>query len=434
MPSLSVWVDNIHAATLSESQNQFSLGYTENWTKNNGFAFSPHLPLDTISSGASVRNFFSNLLPEGQVLEGLTSALQISKYDVFGILSKIGQDCAGALVLLEERNTPESISFNLSTDYTILDEDVLNRRILESNAANTPILFWENIPRMSLPGVQNKLGVYMDDLDRLYLPKSAAPTSHILKPDSVAFTKHRAIAANEYFCMQLAKSIGLDVPDVSYRPIPTPIYLVKRYDRIWTSPNQLIRSHQIDGCQALDLPPSQKYEQEHSHSIKGATLKDIMGLADLCVVPVIAKQRLLQWLIFNYLIGNSDAHAKNIAFLINPYFYLDFKLSTVTGMQVAPLYDLVCGAVYGYEDMAQSIGDETNFALIRHADWKQFCQECQFPFSLLQKIAKELLRKLHSNISNVTIKSLEITKQPIIQEIAQLTLMHAEYLNDSLKI
>ena len=79
----------------------------------------------------------------------------------------------------------------------------------------------------------------------------------------------------------------------------------------------LERSHQIDGCQALNLAPNQKYEQEHPESQLGATAKDIFGLSKICKVPAIAQKEILQLFIYNYLIGNSDAHAKNISFLIN---------------------------------------------------------------------------------------------------------------------
>lgn len=434
MPSLTIWVDNIQAASLYETQDQFSLCYTEQWIAKRGFAFSPHLPINVVSKGAAVRHFFSNLLPEGQVLEGLTTTLQISKYDVFGILGKIGQDCAGALVLLDEGTQPDPLTENVLSDYILLEDAELNRRILESNAANTPVLFWENTPRMSLAGVQNKLGVYMDDLDRLYLPKSAAPTSHILKPDSVEHAKHPAIAANEYFCMVLAKAIGLNVPDVLYKTLPTPVYLVQRYDRIWTSPYRLVRSHQIDGCQALNLPPTQKYEQEYAHASMGATIKDILALAELCVIPAIAQKKLLQWLLFNYLIGNSDAHAKNIAFLINPYSYYRQQISVESGMQVAPYYDLVSGAVYGYQDMAQSIGDETNFALIGYADWKKLSQDSRISFALLQKITKDMLKNLRKVLPKVSSEAYAMTNQSVINKIVCIINTHSEYLEDSLKL
>ena len=86
--------------------------------------------------------------------------------------------------------------------------------------------------------------MYIDTHGELYLPSGGQPTSHILKPDTDSRHKHQWMAANEYFCMQLARTLTLDVPNTSYKNLSTPIYLVQRYDRIWNPDGKLIRSHQ----------------------------------------------------------------------------------------------------------------------------------------------------------------------------------------------
>jgi len=431
MNSLNIWVKDIHAATLTEVENTFSLIYTDVWNVN-GYAFSPHLPLNEVSSGASVRNFFSNLLPEGQLLEGLSQAYQVSKYDVFGILRKVGKDCAGALVLTDPENNPDIDHAATENDYQEISSLDLNDRIRDASIHNTPVMLWNAIPRMSLAGVQNKLGIYIDINDKFYLPIGSAPTSHILKPDKLT-GEHNSIAANEYFCMQLASEIGLNVPFTSYRQLPIPIYLVQRYDRIWTSEGKLVRTHQIDGCQALNLPPNLKYEEEFRDGPLGATMKDLLELSNLCKVPAIAKQQLLRWVIFNYLIGNSDAHAKNISFLIN-HHYLDENNQIVVdqGMKIAPLYDLVCGRVYDYVELAQSIGGETEIPLIGRLEWTKFADECGISFAALQKIASQLVKRLDKSLPKMTERIMQETDQPIVEKIAEIIHLHSQYLRDSL--
>ncbi|WP_036302118.1 HipA domain-containing protein [Methylotenera sp. L2L1] len=433
MNSLNIWVDDIFAATLSEENNTFSLTYTDVWNTS-GYAFSPHLPLSTLSSGASVRNFFSNLLPEGNILEGMSQVYQVSKYNVFGILSKIGKDCAGALILTlpEETITEANNRFTIEYDYQEISEHELDTRIEEANVNNTPVMMWNMIPRMSLAGVQNKLGIYIDKNDKLYLPVSSAPTSHILKPDNVD-GPHPNIAANEYFCMQLASRIGLNVPDTSFRNLPTPIFLIKRYDRVWTWEGQLIRSHQIDGCQALNLPPNLKYQQEYRDGPQGATIKDLLQLSNICKVPAIAQQQILLWLLFNYIIGNSDAHAKNISFLIN-HHQLDEKNNILVeqGMKVAPFYDLVCGRAYDYFELAQSIGGENQFSLITRLEWKQFANDCDISFVALQKIANILVSKVKKALPELSERIKQETKQPIIETITEVINTHCDYLVESL--
>ncbi|UUZ78198.1 HipA domain-containing protein [Polaromonas sp. P1(28)-13] len=282
-------------------------------------------------------------------------AHQVSKHDVFGILKKVGRDCAGALVLTEEGPAPDTLD-KPDQAYQPISALELNQRIVDARAEEVPLMFWKGKRRMSLAGVQNKLGVYLTLDEGFELPIDAAPTSHILK---VGDAKHEDMAANEYFCMQLARAVGLDVPETLFKKLPEPVLLVQRYDRLWDVPvsGGLRRLHQIDGCQALNLPPEQKYEEPHyEYAPPGASVADLVKLAQLCCIPAGAQTTLLNWVLFNYLIGNSDAHAKNISFLINPLRQTHRALELEMGMSVAPLYDLVCGAVYGYHDMAQTIG------------------------------------------------------------------------------
>ena len=80
--------------------------------------------------------------------------------------------------------------------------------------------------------------------------------------------------------------------------------------------------------------------------------------------------------------GNTDAHAKNLSFIVSP-----------EGLSVAPFYDLLCGSAYGYQDMAQCIGGETNLSVIGKAQWQQLAKECAIPMNLLKQLAKPLLAR-----------------------------------------
>jgi serine/threonine-protein kinase HipA len=384
---LHIWVGQQHAATLRADGQSFVMEYSPEWAQlPNAFAFSPHLPLGQAAQGVAVKNFFSNLLPEGRPLEALSHAHQVSQYDVFGILRKVGRDCAGALVITEEDTPPPTANVFNEDDYESVAHDDLQQRITESRAQDVPLMFWRGKRRMSLPGVQNKLGVYMDTSGGLWLPKDGAPTSHILK---VGDDRHPGMVANEYFCMQLAKAIGLTVPDVQYLELPEPVLLVQRYDRQWTANGGLLRTHQIDGCQALNLPPEQKYEEPHyATAPPGATFAQLFQLSRLCSVPASAQVQMLQWLLFNTLIGNSDAHAKNLSFLVD-----------AQGMRVAPLYDLVCGSVYGYNDIAQSVGGETNFAVIGRNEWAQLANDCGVQSTLTKRISDQIYKLKNLKIS-----------------------------------
>lgn len=401
---LHIWVGQQHAATLGVTDQTFTLAYTPAWQRSpEAFAFSPHLALGQSHQGATVKNFFSNLLPEGKPLEALSQAHQVNQYDVFGILRKVGRDCAGALVITEEDSPPPTAQIFNQDDYERVSRDDLQQRIVESRAGEVPLMFWRGKRRMSLPGVQNKLGVYIDVDDGIWLPKDGAPTSHILK---VGDDRHPNMAANEYFCMSLARAIGLTVPDVKYLTLPEPVLLVQRYDREWTADGGLLRTHQVDGCQGLNLPPEQKYEEsDYDTALPGASFAQMFELHQLCNVPVLAQIRMLEWHLFNYMIGNSDSHAKNISFLVD-----------AKGMRVAPLYDLVCGSVYGYYDMAQSVGGETNFAAIDKTAWVQFAQDCRVAPALLKRLANKMAKQLKAQFDAT---HLACGQHPVNMEVKQ---------------
>lgn len=107
---------------------------------------------------------------------------------------------------------------------------------------------------------------------------------------------------------------------------PEPVYLIERYDRIATN-KEWQRLHAIDACQLLGLSSLYKYD--------AGSMDKLAILADACRSSAVARARLYNWLVFNMLTGNSDAHLKNLSFLVSE-----------AGIQVAPHYDLLSTACY----------------------------------------------------------------------------------------
>ena len=109
-----------------------------------------------------------------------------------------------------------------------------------------------------------------------------------------------------------------------------------------------------------------------------------------------------RWVMFNFLIGNSDAHAKNISVLIDE-----------TGFHLAPFYDLLCVQVYGDERLALFIGDDENYASIGAHSWEAFCEDCGFGY----KPTLAQLRKLARDVSQEWGHVVERTKaQHVLSE------------------
>jgi serine/threonine-protein kinase HipA len=183
------------------------------------------------------------------------------------------------------------------------------------------------------------------------------PSTHILKPDS-ADSEYPGLATNEYFCMRLAGRCGLPVASVELiSAAGRPCLVVERFDRdLSTSPVK--RLHQEDLCQALGLTPDFKYQKEGWRLPSYAALGDL--LEEHGERPGNDRLAAARAAVFHYLVGNADAHAKNISLLHGP-----------SGVRLAPLYDVVSTAAYPElsPELALSIGDELDPEAIGAAQW-----------------------------------------------------------------
>lgn len=178
---------------------------------------------------------------------------------------------------------------------------------------------------MSLAGAQHKLAVVLAN-DALLEPAGPAPSTHILKPAHQDNDTYPHSVINEWFMMTLAGRLGLPVPAVHRRYVPEPVYIVDRFDRQAGS-RGWERLHSIDACQMLNLSRTFKYDQ--------GSLEALIRLAALCRAPALARARLFDWLAFNLMTGNGDAHLKNLSFL-----------ASGSGVALAPFYDLLSEAAY----------------------------------------------------------------------------------------
>lgn len=291
--------------------------------------FSPNL-----WKGKKVKAFFSGLLPEETVRERLAKYLGVSEKNSFALLAIIGGDCAGALALYPQGQKPSEELKEVEN----LDDERL-KEVLELIKLR-PLLAGDDGYRLSLAGAQDKLVVGFED-GKVQLIKGGAPTTHILKPmiESVQDS-----AYNEFFCMKLASRMGIDVAKATLHFVDDePYYMVERYDREIGEDGKVRRIHQEDFCQALGIAPEMKYEREGGPTI--SVCQDL--IARHMARPAVDQIKLLNIVIFNYLIGNADAHAKNFSLL-----YKENK------PELAPAYDLLSTAVYsGFaEKMAMKIG------------------------------------------------------------------------------
>ncbi|WP_336603714.1 HipA domain-containing protein [Bordetella sp. 02P26C-1] len=320
--SLIASIDQNEVGTLEEVNGLWSFRYARAWLDDpRHFPLSPHLPLslDPLIDGASVRPvqwYFDNLLPEEGQRILLAQDARLQAADAFGLLAWYGAESAGSLTLL-----PPGRTLDAPVPLRPLPDDALHIRI--RHLPKVP-LTQGAVKRMSLAGAQHKLAVVLRD-DALYEPAGATPSTHILKPDHPDEDYAHSVI-NEWFVMRLARRLGLIVPDVHRRYVPSPVYLIDRFDRV-ADAHGWHRRHAIDACQLLGLDRSFKYSE--------GRMENLAALAAACRSPAVARARLYGWLVFNVLVGNADAHLKNLSFLVSH-----------DGVQLAPFYDLLSVAAY----------------------------------------------------------------------------------------
>lgn len=345
--ALDVYLGDSLAGRLTEDRGKLSFAYEKSWINSENFVpLSVTMPptLDAYSD-ETTRPFFENLLPEGEIRAAIAKLKRVSERNTFGLLGEIGGDCAGAVSLWPIGATPPR-----NAGYEPLSDQRLQEVLSEMQ--QRPLLVVDDEIRLSLAGAQNKLPVYYDD-KQLSLPKGGAASSHILKPGTPDF-EH--MTANEHFCMRLANALGLTVPESELLRKSQPLYLIKRYDRFRHTNGALHRHHQIDFCQALNFPSHKKYEHEGGPSLS-ACFEVITRFSSQ---PAKDRLSLIGWVIFNFVIGNADAHAKNLSLLI-----------TQDGVKLAPFYDLLSTAIYDKlsDKFALRIGGENRPEWIKKHHW-----------------------------------------------------------------
>lgn len=320
--TLTAFINGRPVGMLRDVNGIWEFRYDPGWLADTqSFALCPSLPLtrgplQDQSTQRPVQWYFDNLLPEEGQRTLLAKDAGIDAADAFALLGYYGSESAGSLTLVPSGTRPPD-----EGRLRLLNDAVLSARI--RNLPHVPLNHGAT-KHMSLAGAQHKLPVVVQGR-ALFEPAGNWPSTHILKPNHPDPDFPHSVI-NEWFVMRLAASLGLEAPAVERRYVPEPVYLVERFDRVRIA-DQWTRRHAIDACQLLGIDRTFKYQQ--------CSMESLASLANACRSPAVTRTRLFSWLVFNVLIGNADAHLKNLSFLVSH-----------EGIQPAPFYDLLNTAVY----------------------------------------------------------------------------------------
>lgn len=375
--TLEISIDEHLVGTLSENQGIWSFHYHASWIEG-GYPLAPKLPLsdkkiEDTGSDRPVQWFFDNLLPEDTARASLFAALPDKRGDAWDLLAQFGAESAGAITLL-----PPGV-IQADAGLQALPDEELDARIRAMPriplAAKAP-------KKMSLAGAQQKLPVVVDNDGSLFDPIGAYVSTHILKPD-VLSEHYPSSAVNEWFCARVAQELSLPVPPVLLRYVPAPVYLITRFDR--EIRNGVVRRlHTLDAAQLLSFAAGAKYARSGVEA-----LRDVIAQ---CRIKAVARLTLFRWSVFNALIGNADAHLKNLSLFANK-----------SGYAIAPHYDLVSTAAWSRPELAAAgeatwpqvelsfpMGDARSFDALSVADVASFGEA----LGMTRAVANQELKRL----------------------------------------
>jgi serine/threonine-protein kinase HipA len=330
--------------------------------------------------------FCKGLLPEGNALQTLADRAGLATSDTLGLLARYGRDVAGALVISEgdpderrfgvEPYTPEELGSAIDD----LDDHPLGS---------------DDESELSLAGLQDKLLLVDLGRGKWGRPLRGRPSTHILKVDD---RRHEGLIEAEADCLELARAVGLTDVKIQRESFgDSRCLIVSRFDRV--EGNEGVRRvHQEDLCQALAIDPDARNRRAKYESAGGPAFKQMAKLLDdYSTDPAGELDRLIAIVTFTVLIGNADAHGKNLALLHkNP-----------EDVRIAPLYDTVPTVLWPKlrSDAAMSIGGQVTLADVT---MKDICREAllwRHPVERAEASAQATIERISDALADKAIPS-----------------------------
>ena len=334
--------------------------YDEDYLSENGKAVSISLPLQVKPfSPEKTRIFFDGLLPEGFLRRTIATNMHFDENDYLSILYNLGRECIGA-IRIEENDREEKSGYERITSKQV------EELAAEGTTKSTEIVIKTHL---SLTGASGKVGLYYDDKEKKwYLPYGLAPSTHIVKQSHIRLD---GIVTNEQLSMLAASKCGISVPESFIINVGKGIdsevlFATKRFDRITDETSDLIdglkrpfRIHQEDFAQAMGIASFEKYETEGQNYAE----KMFEMIRNYASNPMEDQLALWNRIVFNYALGNTDAHIKNYSLLYD---------SDMESVRLAPAYDMLSTVIYesATRNMSFNIGGKINLDRIDENDFR----------------------------------------------------------------
>lgn len=334
-----------------ESDGGSSFTYDSAYIEAKGHPLSVTLPVQSapIISHTGLLPYFDNLVGEGWLRQSQTYLLGKRYAIPMELLLEFGHDCFGAVTIVDPE--PKTLP---SADFPNLE--LVEKILLDS--------------RMSLSGVQPKLAVCLDDRGHIRFPQQGERSTHIIKMPSPA---HHDLLENEYLTTLACKILlpKEDIVDITFaqqKEFDQPFLLIKRFDR---------EMHAEEFAQLLNIPAEQKYDAHHKD------MANFIRQSSFCLET--ERLRLFQRIVVGLLLGNTDMHLKNFAMVY----------ASPNQLRLAPLYDQVCAAIYGYKIIALKIANiNHDIGRIGSQHLKRLAKEFDLGHQTISLLKEDLAKQL----------------------------------------
>ena len=238
---------------------------------------------------------------------------------------------------------------------------------------------------LSISGVQDKISLSIEDEKLVPTTKNGR---YILKPIPLMEYGELItdVAVNEHFTMQLASQVykietaknGL----IAFSDGEL-AYLTKRFDRVRGK-----KIKQEDFCslaQRTELTHGRNYKYDYSYEEMGALIKQYLPTYRVEML------KFFKLILFNYLVGNGDAHLKNFSVTQRPSGEYGFTLA----------YDLLSSSLHLPNESRTALEFFRDFetksfeanGFYAHDDFMALAQRLGIQEKIAQKIVKEFLSK-----------------------------------------
>lgn len=331
-------------------------------------------------TGVEAAAVFENLLPEGTLRSTLGQATKHDPGDTVGLLGVVGGECAGALQLWPEGESPP-----VKPEYDDVTAPAMSLAFTNARGQLRQVT-----GRASLSGAQPKLALWrmppVGGEQPVYrLPRNGAPTTVVVKRQGVDFP---GLLEAEMVGMRLMQSAGVDTASSAPCAVATDCHESARFDRTVTPEGYVQRLHAEDGCQLTGRLSRNKYAHQN-----GPTYQELCAVLNRASAnPLEDREFLFRWAMANAAMGNYDAHAKNISVV---YVSAD-------RVRLAPAYDVAVTAVYEAldRDFALHFCGTTLPQALTRASLKVAAREFSLPAARVAELADDVVQRVRSSLTD----------------------------------